>query len=68
MTVGSALLTRKEASKYLAQLGYSIAPSSLKTYASREKGPPYYKVNGYCVRYSREDLEKWLQSITKRVE
>lgn len=51
-------LSRKEASRFLAGLGLSIAPSTLAKLASIGGGPPYRRF-GRQVKYLASDLIAW---------
>jgi len=56
-------LRTKGAADYL---GSPFTPSTLKTYRSRRKGPPYYRGAVREVLYKPEDLDAWLRS--KRID
>jgi predicted site-specific integrase-resolvase len=56
------LLKNEEAAKIL-----NISPNTLNVLRSTGRGPPYLKVGG-AVRYSTDDLERWIgkQSINPK--
>ncbi|MDX2101594.1 MAG: helix-turn-helix domain-containing protein [Alphaproteobacteria bacterium] len=54
------LLTRTEASEYLASVGTPVAVRTLAKLACVGGGPAYRKFNGHAVRYSRADLDAWI--------
>lgn len=63
-------LSRKEAAKYLTDLGCPIAPHTLDNMASnnnRGGGPPFTRVGWKMVQYKREDLDAWAKSRSVRV-
>lgn len=68
MTMESQYLTRKEASRYMAQIGLPISPSTLANLAWKNEGPTHYKLRGFIVRYTKRDLDIWVQANLKRVE
>lgn len=39
-----------------------LATDTLNNYRRRGEGPPYFKVSGHVVRYSKRRLLEWLQA------
>lgn len=54
-------LSRKEASKFLASVGLSIAPSTLAKYATIGGGPKFRRF-GRQVKYLPSDLIAWAET------
>jgi hypothetical protein len=54
-------LTRREASDFLTELGYSVAPTTLAKYATLGGGPVFEKF-GRRPLYLRTDLLAWVAS------
>lgn len=48
-------MTESQAAKYLA-----VSPATLRCWRVEKKGPTYRK-NGRAVRYSKKDLDAWLE-------
>lgn len=64
-------LSRKEAARYLTQLGYRIAPQTLANMAANNNargGPPFIKI-GWArpVVYSRVELDAWAARRMSRI-
>lgn len=63
-------LTRKEAADYLASLGCAISAKTLSNMACNNNGrngPTFTRSGWTCVRYRREDLDKWAAARSDRV-
>lgn len=59
-------LTRRQASAFLTERGYRLAPATLQALASRGGGPPYRRF-GKLALYAQGDLEAWvLERLGKR--
>lgn len=70
MAPHSEWLSRKEAARYLTEIGYRISPKTLDNYAQNNnagKGPPFDRFGWKTVRYRRGDLLAWAQNRTVRV-
>jgi predicted DNA-binding transcriptional regulator AlpA len=52
----SAFLLESEAPEYL-----SISKKTLQRWRFDRKGPTYAKLNNKLIRYSRSDLDDWMQ-------
>lgn len=50
---------RHEAARLLQSYGLRTTSASLATMATREGGPPYFKIGKLCM-YRLSDLEKWM--------
>jgi len=64
-------LDRKEAARFLTEIGCTVSPKTLANYASnknRGKGPPYERLSWTRIRYRRADLENWVQARITKVE
>lgn len=64
-------LTRKEAAIFLSSIGYSVGSKALAAWAANNnarKGPPFTRLSGRTVRYSKVDLRAWYDSRAKRIE
>jgi len=62
-------LSRKEAARFLAQIGCPISPKTLENLALNNnagKGPPFTRVRKY-VRYDAADLRAWAEKSAVRV-
>lgn len=54
--------SRKEAARYLATLGYQVAPQTLANMASNNNaghGPPFVRFRWRLTQYRRIDLDAW---------
>jgi predicted DNA-binding transcriptional regulator AlpA len=49
------LLTPKQASEYLG-----VPTGTLCDWRSQRRGPDFFKLGGYLVRYAQNDLDAWL--------
>lgn len=61
---------RKEAARYLAQIGYPIAPQTLANLASNNNaggGPPFTRQRWNSILYFRDDLEAWAEARKQKV-
>jgi hypothetical protein len=70
MGVASPTLSRKEAAKYLTQLGYPITPKTLANLASNNNqgcGPPFLRRGWKAVFYERAELLAWAKSRYTKV-
>lgn len=71
--MATELLTRKEASAYLASKGVKIMTSTLEQYATaaktRGKGPPYYRFGdkGAPTYYKPEELDAWVAGRLRKI-
>lgn len=55
-------LSRKEAARYLTEIGYRIAPQTLANMAQNNNqgsGPPFTRCGWASVFYLRADLKAW---------
>lgn len=59
MEVLPRYLTRRQASAFLAERGYVVAPATLQTLASRGGGPAYRRF-GKLAMYAEGDLVAWV--------
>ena len=62
---------RKEAARYLTEIGQPITPKTLENMASNSnegKGPPFDRIGWRAVRYARADLDAWAKARTTRVK
>ncbi len=62
-TCNGRRFSRREASNYLATLGYQVAPTTLAKYATVGGGPTYEKF-GHKPLYSEGELLAWVASRT----
>lgn len=63
-------LSRKEAARYLTEIGCPIAPKTLANLASNDnagKGPAYTLIGWGLVRYQIEDLRAWARQRMRRI-
>ena len=63
--------TRKEAARYLTEMGYPITWKTLSNRASNGNagdGPPYSRYGWRRVLYARADLDAWLKRKLASVE
>ena len=49
------LIGQKEAAKFL-----DLKPRTLEVWRHLGDGPPFVRVSARCVRYRRQDLERWV--------
>jgi hypothetical protein len=64
------VLSRKEASEYLASLGWPVAHQTLANMASNNnalKGPPFVRFRWNRVAYRREDLDEWVRRQSTKI-
>lgn len=64
-------LTRKEAATYLGKIGCPVSVRTLLNYArdyNLGKGPAFYKIRGYSIRYKTSDLRAWASKQVERIE
>jgi hypothetical protein len=61
--MGATLLVTDDAAAYCLRRGAAVAVSTLKTYRSRQKGPPFYRGAGKQVLYKPADLDAWIESL-----
>ena len=50
------VLTPAQAAEYLG-----VTPGTLANWRSTKIGPPFSKINKKCVRYLRDQLDKWVR-------
>jgi hypothetical protein len=63
--------SRKEAARYLAQIGCPVSVRALEKRAANNnegRGPSFTRVGWNQVRYKRADLDAWAAQQTVRVE
>ncbi len=60
-------LSRKEASAFLTEQGFPIAPGTLARLAARKKGPPYRRFMWRVTSYDKGELLAWAQGETTEV-
>ena len=58
--MSTAVLKKMLSEQEVAQEYNFASPATLRRWRVFRTGPPFVKVNGYTVRYSREKLEAWL--------
>ena len=56
------LLTPRDAAEYLG-----LPQNTLAQWRSQRKGPEFFKLGGYLVRYAEEDLNTWLEAQRVKV-
>jgi len=52
------LLTESEAAHLL-----NVSRRCLQGWRSRGGGPPFVRISARCIRYSRADLDRWIDSL-----
>lgn len=60
---GEALITSEEAAMLLG-----IKPQTLAVWRSRSYGPNYKKISESAVRYSRQEVEQWIEAQSVRIQ
>lgn len=66
----TARLSRKEAARFLTQIGCPLAPRTLANMASNNNaggGPPFIRIRRRIVVYSEDELRAWALANTRRV-
>jgi hypothetical protein len=58
-------LREREAAAYLKRAWGHGAPSTLRTLRCRQKGPRFHRVGSRLIVYTREDLDRWAQSLLR---
>ncbi len=69
MTREPEWLSRKEASRFLSEIGCPVAVQTLANMAVKNNerhGPPFYRF-GNKVRYKADDLQSWVDAKAERV-
>lgn len=66
-------LNRKEAAKYLTEIGIPISPKTLRNMAAHngnngKRGPPCFHILTRTVYYLRSELDTWAASNKRRIE
>lgn len=60
---GKALITSEETAALLG-----VKPQTLNLWRSRGFGPDYKKISDSAVRYSLEEVEKWIDAQSVRIQ